>query len=490
MARKDDVLRLLEQQVKAKRENRLKSFHPYPKQRAFIEAGADHRERLLCAGNQLGKSTVGAYEMACHLTGIYPSDWPGRRFDHPVRAWAAGESSAATRDISQRALVGSPGDPEAWGTGMIPKALLVGKSASHGVADAIDTLRVRHASGGVSECTFKSYEMTREKWQGASLDLVWLDEEPDESIYIEALARTAATRGSIYLTFTPLRGYSAVVSRFLREASPDRCFVKFGIKDAGHIPEEERARVIASYPAHQRQARTEGEPLLGAGAVFETPEVNLYFPPDQYIPEYWHKLWGIDFGVSHPFAAVLIAYDRDGDCVYVLEALRMVGKQPIHHVAAMRKIAPEVKVAYPHDGHIREKSSGTQLIKFYKDQGLRVLGSHATWPGGNNSLEAGLMEIEERASSGRLRVKQTLHDWFEEYRMYHRDENGNPVKIMDDLLAATRYALMMKRHARPGAIGAPLRPYAAGEPLRRPYRGPQKSATEAFFDVFHRRGYP
>ena len=90
----------------------------------------------------------------------------------------------------------------------------------------------------------------------------------------------------------------------------------------------------------------------------------------------------------------------------------------------------------------------------------------------------------------RLRVKQTLHDWFEEYRMYHRDENGNPVKIMDDLLSATRYALMMKRHAKPGVIGPPLRPYAAGEPLRHPYRGPQKSATEAFFDVYHRRGYP
>jgi hypothetical protein len=36
-------------------ENKLAHYRPYPKQAAFHAAGSKHRERLLMAGNQLGK---------------------------------------------------------------------------------------------------------------------------------------------------------------------------------------------------------------------------------------------------------------------------------------------------------------------------------------------------------------------------------------------------------------------------------------------------
>lgn len=137
-----------------------------------------------------------------------------------MRGWAAGESSVAVRDISQRKLCGPPGDESSFGTGMIPKALLVGKSSSHGAADALDTIRVRHKSGGISELTFKSYEQGRSKGQGATLDFVWFDEEPSLEIYIEGLARIAATKGMSFLTFAPLNGFNRVVPRFLREVDP------------------------------------------------------------------------------------------------------------------------------------------------------------------------------------------------------------------------------------------------------------------------------
>ena len=50
---------------------------------------------------------------------------------------------------------------------------------------------------------FKSYDQGREKFQTETLDLVWLDEEPDEYIYTESLTRTNATNGIVYMTFTP-----------------------------------------------------------------------------------------------------------------------------------------------------------------------------------------------------------------------------------------------------------------------------------------------
>jgi hypothetical protein len=89
--------------------NRLAYFDAYPKQREFFELGATKRERLLMAGNQLGKTEAGAFEAACHLTGRYPSWWKGRRWDRPVRCWFAGETSTAVRDTQQKKLCGEPG---------------------------------------------------------------------------------------------------------------------------------------------------------------------------------------------------------------------------------------------------------------------------------------------------------------------------------------------------------------------------------------------
>src|SRR5271166_3119159 len=62
----------------------------YPKHMEFFEAGATHRERLMCAANRVGKTEgVGGFETTLHLTGRYPDWWKGRRFNRPVRAWAA-----------------------------------------------------------------------------------------------------------------------------------------------------------------------------------------------------------------------------------------------------------------------------------------------------------------------------------------------------------------------------------------------------------------
>ena len=49
-----------------------------------------------------------------------------------------------------------------------------------------------------------------------------MDEEPPEDVYFEALSRTNATNGLIYLTFTPLKGYTTIVQMFIDECGfPD-----------------------------------------------------------------------------------------------------------------------------------------------------------------------------------------------------------------------------------------------------------------------------
>jgi hypothetical protein len=104
-------------------------------------------------------------------------------------------------------------------------------------------------------------------------------------------------------------------------------------------------------------------------------------------------------------------------------------------------------VAWPHDGLQTEKGGGETLAAQYKRQGLRMLSTQAKFEDGGNSVEAGVLQMLERMQTGRLKVAAHLSDWFEEFRMYHR-KDGRIVKEQDDLLSATRYALMMIKQAR------------------------------------------
>ena len=433
----------LEELARRRRESRLQHYEPYPKQRDFHEAGRGHRERLFLAGNQLGKTLAGSMEVAAHLTGRYPDDWDGRRFVGGVRCWAAGVTGESARDNPQRLLLGLPGQ---FGTGSIPKDTLADVRMGRGMADAVDTVFVKHRSGGISQLSFKSYERGREKWQGETLDLVWCDEEPPIEIYTEALARISARKGLVFVTATPLLGATEVVSRFINEESPDRHVVRMEIDEAEHIPADERARIIAGYPAHEREARTKGIPLLGSGRVFPIAEERIVVEAFK-IPKHWARIAGMDFGWSCPSAAAWLAWDRDSDTIYVTDAYRAREAVPAVHASAIKARGAWIPVAWPHDGLQHDKGSGHQLAEIYKREGVKTLSGHAQFSDGSTGVEAGVMEMLGRMETARFKVFAHLRDWLDEFRVYHR-KDGLIVKKGDDLMSATRYAVMMLRHAR------------------------------------------
>jgi|CXWL01.1.fsa_nt_gi phage terminase large subunit-like protein len=455
----DKAKRLLDtlEAAAARRKNRrIDFFTPYPKQQEFFDLGSSKRERLLIAGNQLGKSEAGAAEVVYHLTGEYPDWWLGRRWDRAVKGWAAGETGLVVRDVQQKKLCGEPGVVDSLGTGMIPKSSFTDKpTLARGVTDAFDSIQVRHKSGGISILRFKSYEQGRAKFQGDTLDFVWCDEEPDLEIYSECLTRVTATKGMVFITFTPLKGKSDVVNRFLSQPSPDRGHVTMTIYDALHILPEERQTIIDGYPAHERDARVNGIPILGGGRIFPYEESLIAEDALTYVPAHWVKMWGIDFGIDHPFAAVLGLWDKDNDVIHIHYALRMTGENnnlPVNHAAAMKPVAVNVPVAWPQDGTQRDKGSGEVLAQSYKKAGLRMLPEPAMWEEGGNSTEAGILEMQQRFTTGRLKVARHLAEWWEEFRLYHR-KDGQIVKVHDDLLSATRVFVMAKRHAKVATLG-------------------------------------
>lgn len=439
---------LIEAQAELARE-KIADYRPYPKQQLFHELGATMRERLLRAGNQNGKTFCVGAEVSYHLTGEYPEGWTGRRWDRPVVVWASSETGESTRDNPQRALLGLPGDE---GTGAVPARCLGDYGMASGVANLYDYIKVKHVSGGWSLLRFKYYAQGRRKWQGPPVDFVWFDEEPPEDIYDEGLARTIATGGMVALSFTPLQGMSEVVRRYLIDPTPDRADVNMTIDDAEHIPAVERARIIASFPAHEREARAKGIPTLGSGRIFPVEE-SLVSEPAFLIPEHWPRLCGMDFGWDHPTAAVWAAWDRDTDTIHVYDGYRASEQPVIVHAAAFKSRGAWIPVAWPHDGLQHEKGAGIQLAEQYRDQGVAMLPEMAQFPESEEhtttsrvSVEAGVSEMLDRMLTGRLKVASHLTEWFDEFRLYHR-KNGKIVKEYDDLLSATRYLLMMLRYA-------------------------------------------
>ncbi|MGH6677633.1 MAG: terminase large subunit domain-containing protein, partial [Bradyrhizobium sp.] len=195
----------------------------YPSQKAFFMAGSSGvHQRLIYGGNQSGKTLCAGTEVSWHLTGDYPQWWTGKRFNKPLRVWAVGESGQLVRDTLLRKLCGD----DEFGTGLIPLESFGKKPVMvPGGTGAIDTMFVTHQTDGVtdgtSSLTFKSFEMRREKLQGESVDLIWIDERPSEEIYSELLARTSATDGQIVVSYTPVgEGAAAGVTyKFLSEPS-------------------------------------------------------------------------------------------------------------------------------------------------------------------------------------------------------------------------------------------------------------------------------
>lgn len=224
-----------------------------------------------------------------------------------------------------------------------------------------------------------------------------------------------------------------------------RHVVHMSILDAEHYSPEQRQAIIDSYPEHEREARTKGIPSMGSGRVFPVAEETIVCDPIQ-IPDSWVQIVGIDFGWDHPFGAARLVWDRDNDTVYVTADYAIREQTPVVHSAAVKAWGDWIPVAWPHDGLQHDKGSGVALKEQYETGGLNMCAEKATFTDGSNGVEAGIMDMLDRMKTGRWKVFSTCGRWLAEFRLYHRVD-GLIVKERDDVMSASRYALMMLRHA-------------------------------------------
>lgn len=427
----------------------------YPPQLRHFAGGATKHQRLLRGGNQVGKSFACAFEASLHMTGRYPRWWTGKRFNRPTRGWVVGVTAQLVRDGPQRQLVSKGGE---FGTGTIPLAAFAGRPTMvPGGTGAIDTLSTTHETDGVkdgvSTATFKSFEQGAAKMQSESVDWIWIDERCGEDVYSELLARTTATDGILFLSYTPLKGGGELTYRFLNEFSSDRLDTRIEAKDARHISVERREQLEENYLPHEREARIHGIPQLGIARVFPFPIESLLknFNPDTDIKSWARWCVGVDFGYGHPFAAALCAWVPDMEQFYIVDGFKMERGEAFYHVKRIAALCRglRIPIAWPHDGLQHEKGSGLPLADIYRRLGAPMLGTHAQNKGGGFHTEPAIEEMCSYMKRECFSIASHMSELAEELLSYHRDEDYKIVRLRDDLISAARYAFMMRRSGKP-----------------------------------------
>lgn len=216
--------------------------------------------------------------------------------------------------------------------------------------------------------------------------------------------------------------------------SSSKYVVQAGWEHAPHLDDKTKAELLESTPLHLRKARSEGTPSLGIGAIYPILEEEIVCTPFR-IPEYWARGYGLDVGWNRT-AAVFLAYDRDNDIIYAYSEHYRGEAEPAIHASAIKARGVWLPGFIDPAARGRSQIDGQALFdKYTREEKLPLVKA-------NNAVEAGILEVLQRMSTGRLKIFTTMQNLLWEYRQYHRNDKGLIVKTNDHALDALRYGVM------------------------------------------------
>lgn len=200
--------------------------------------------------------------------------------------------------------------------------------------------------------------------------------------------------------------------------------------DVPHLSETAKAELLASYPSHQRDARSRGIPSLGSGAIYPYAPEDIAedaFP----IPPHWRRAYALDVG-WRTTAALWGAWAPEDGCLHIYSEHYLGHAEPVVHAAAIRARGEWIPGVVDPASVGASQIDGRRLIDIYRGLGLAL--SEA-----DNSVESGILRVQQGLSQGRIRIARTLRRFFGEYGEYRRDEKGRIVKERDHEMDCLRY---------------------------------------------------
>lgn len=220
------------------------------------------------------------------------------------------------------------------------------------------------------------------------------------------------------------------------EITESKYLVNAGWNDAPHLDEKTKREMLASTPHHLRDARSKGTPSIGAGAIYPISEDEISVPYFE-IPKHWPRCYGLDVGWNRT-AALWAAWDpTTGICYLYAEHYRGIAEPAVHAEAIKSRGAWMSGVVDPASRSSSQRD-GEKLVDLYRQLGLNLTFA-------DNAVDAGIYDTWSALSVGRLKVMSHLLNFFNEYRLYRRDENGRIIKKHDHLMDVMRYIVRSGR---------------------------------------------
>lgn len=403
------------------------AFHKCPK-----------RNRWVFGGNRSGKTECGAVEAVWTARGIHPF-----RENKPTNGWVVSLSYEVQREVAQAKIL-SYLNPD-WIQDVV---MTSGKKGEYEYG-IIDYILVKNVFGSLSRIGFKSCDQGREKFQGASLDWVWFDEEPPKEIYQECVMRVLDTKGNIWGTMTPLKGLSWVYDEiYLNTPNNPQVWhehIEWG--DNPFLDDEEVQALSSVMDKDTLESRRYGRFSQSEGMVYKEFDQTKHVIEPFDVPSDWQDMITIDPGLNNPTACLFCAVDYDGN-IYVLAEHYQAGKDIDYHVTKLFELADKLSWKRDSKGRLnaiidsaanqRTLAGVRSVAELFREGGIMV--NTAV----DKQLFSGIARVKQYFALDKIRIFSCCVNLIREIKGYWWSEGDNPIKKDDHALDALRYYVMTR----------------------------------------------
>ena len=464
------------------RYNQLRYFRPFEHQHQFFKTGQSSRRGILAA-NRIGKTVSTCYETAIHLTGRYPDWWPesAKRFDKPVTAMVAGEGWSQVALVLQNELLGTNDVKirDNLGTGAIPRDCIVVDTMRSDGANCMG-VEIRHQSGSNSYLLFANYTQEVRQMQGFKLNLAIFDEQPPDDFFSEIVTRTATTQGQVLCSFTPLKGLNGLVSKFWNHEEGYQ-HIRVSWDD---VPEydpwgepfllmETRRQLERDYLPHERDARRNGRPVMGKGAVFQIRNWPTYRTGEYDLRNTTgiRRIIALDLGLVNDRTVISLMYwhpdEQEAWLHHQIVVKGIEEANPMNYINHLMR--PEVfgtPIVLPADANTqgRYTMSSQSIRELFEEYELNVMSEPIMNPPDDqgrrtNHKSYGVNVMRQMLELGTLHVNENCVEFLREAQNYFVDDKGR-FSDPDDAIDSARYALL-------GCLNGVAEPWDGRSPSQR-----------------------
>jgi len=355
--------------------------------RIFERWSPDAKVVLVRGGNRSGKSEAGAPIAVAWALGLdYFRDEPAWEWVRhlpipppPNNVWVVGLDFPTVKNVLwYEKLFNGKDHP-----GFLPRGS-EGEATIKKLSES--DFQVYFKNGSVITC--KSADSGREKFQGASVDLVWIDEEPDADIYEECRQRTADCAGKILVTVTPLVDIASGVREpwvfdLYEQAAKGSTEVQsftLSVLNNKYVPEDEKRRLREYWAGKaDERARLYGEFVRRSGLVYDqwTPKKHQIVPVQ--LPRDWKRVACIDPAPTGPTACLWAAFDPNGNMYLYREYYErnlVVSEHAKNIIVRNGADRIDLWLIDPKGGSQRNAETHKTIAQLYRECGIPVREAH------------------------------------------------------------------------------------------------------------------